>query len=154
MSDEEIHERREPFSPELLADVARFLGDLAFRMIRARVYTSVAACGILDSCLRLLAMLRDRDARRSFMPAEQWLVQHSDLRLSVFRRHLRDEGPHGWPKRVLADTPQVLRFHDRVRLFRDHVRAEHERLGDGDGLVTRPFGTRQRGRLRAAAWRR
>ena len=111
----ELHTEGHPFNVTDLAQLARFLNRLAFRLTwevsgSDRTHQPWTLCGTLmltymslmltspgphviivrqgahvtegrelrrsvrESCLRLLALLADRDARRRFCPPETWLV--------------------------------------------------------------------------------
>ena len=76
--------------------------------------------GLRESCVQLLALLAERDARRQFCPTGLWLVD--ELRYSELHRELREGRPRA--RLLLNSLPWALPFERRVNIFRELVAQE------------------------------
>ena len=156
LSDRELHEDGQPFSKESLSALAAFLNRLAFRFVwelsddasplpssaassfGLAIGVSAAMTGgsaanalrrsLRDSCVSLLALLAERDARRPFCPDGLWLI--TELRYSELHRELLEQKPRA--KRLLNSLPWALPFERRVNVFRELVQKEKESLPGED----------------------
>ena len=146
LDDKELFEERYPFTPEDLAELARYLNRVAYTLVwvhhdeagfvsppsstssSTSSTSAVEAKGrraeLRDASLRLLGLLADRDARRPFCPPGLWLID--EIRYSEIHRELGENRPRA--KRLLASMPWAIPFERRVNLFRDLVRDEKARL--------------------------
>ena len=77
-----------------------------------------------DTCVHLLSLLAERDARRRFCPDGWWLIP--ELRYSELHRELHEGKPRA--KRLLSALPWAVPFERRVNIFRELVAKEKDEL--------------------------
>uniref|UniRef100_A0A0R3W4Q5 HECT-type E3 ubiquitin transferase n=1 Tax=Taenia asiatica TaxID=60517 RepID=A0A0R3W4Q5_TAEAS len=80
---------------------------------------------LFSICLRLLAILYNRDSRCKFTPPHFWLI--CGVKPSAFVSDLRKEKAHA--TFLLKHVPHIIARKERVLLFRELVRADKSALG-------------------------
>lgn len=87
----------------------------------------------VDAASALLHALTARDARRSFCSKNLWLAPNSmKLSPSVAASALQcqiDDGVHTQMTGLLNDCPQSISFDERVKIFRELIKADRKKAG-------------------------
>lgn len=150
LSNEEIYEKEEPLSLNMLCEISQFLNDYVCTAIWSTRHLApeTAAAGAkggkggasspppvalfgkvtLQNASHLLSLLYDQDCRQPFTPKDHWLVTLFSTKEfeAQFERELaarRKNAPLATEpaNRILTQIPHVLPHLFRVRLFRDVV---------------------------------
>jgi len=94
LDDRELFADQHPFRTDELALLAAFCNRTAFRLTWEQPADGAAAPArkeLRDTCVRLLTLLFDRDARRAFCPRGMWLIP--ELSVGLLQSELSDKKP-------------------------------------------------------------
>ncbi|CDS36029.1 ubiquitin protein ligase [Echinococcus multilocularis] len=91
----------------------------------SRISECLQLSTLFSICLRLLAILYNRDSRCKFTPPNFWLI--CGVKPSAFISDLRKEKAHA--TFLLKHVPHIISRKERVLLFRELVRADKAALG-------------------------
>ena len=87
----------------------------------------------INAASELLHALTTRDARRAFAPKELWLAPNSmELEPAVAASALQSQIDGGAPTQItglLNDCPHALSFDERVKIFRELIKADRLKAG-------------------------
>lgn len=94
LDDRELFTEQHPFRTDELALLAAFCNRIAFRLTWEQPACAAvpARKELRDTCVRLLTLLFDRDARRAFCPSGMWLIP--ELSVGQLQSELSDKKPH------------------------------------------------------------
>ncbi|XP_053625281.1 ubiquitin-protein ligase E3B [Plodia interpunctella] len=127
LDDMEMYEQQEPFKLQDFINMSLFLNMFVYKSIMGQLFDlkSIQSNELFNSLHTLLLVLYRRDCRRSYTPANHWLVR--DIRTAQFMADL-EKGKK--PQQVLVQkTPHMIAHGERVRLFRRAVSDEKMVLG-------------------------
>eukprot|EP01052_Picozoa_sp_SAG31_P022426 SAG31_NODE_1784_length_7279_cov_2.932869_3_plen_562_part_00 len=126
IDDSEVHERQFPLSLTELPRLAGFCNQLAFALHwnAASAVDSTASDEpdmIRPLVTKLLALLHERDARRSFTNPQTWAVADKKLAAELDKEVMAETTR---AQAVMTNIPHVLSFERRALLFRQWVELE------------------------------
>jgi hypothetical protein len=76
LDDEELFTQEKYFSLSELREISLFLNQLTYSMIMGNLSAGVSHSGLFNQCHSLLTLLYSRDARRSFVDPDLWLIRY------------------------------------------------------------------------------
>ena len=122
LDDSEVYEKAFPFSLAELEHIAGFCNQLGFLLF----WSSAGTHGenLQKLCAQFLAVLYERDSRRSFTRPQEWLIADTKL-AKAFEKEVMQETSRAL--QIMRHMPHVLPFDRRVLLFRKWVEIEHAR---------------------------
>ncbi|KAJ8725864.1 hypothetical protein PYW08_004047 [Mythimna loreyi] len=127
LDDMEMYEQQNPFKLQDFINMSQFLNMFVYKSIMGQLFDlkTIQSNELFSSLHTLLLVLYRRDCRRSYTPANHWLVR--EIREGQFMADL-EKGKK--PQQVLVQkTPHMIAHGERVRLFRRAVADEKVVLG-------------------------
>ncbi|CAB3235019.1 unnamed protein product [Arctia plantaginis] len=127
LDDMEMYEQQNPFKLQDFVNMSLFLNMFVYKSIMGQLFDlkTIQSNELFSSLHTLLLVLYRRDCRRSYTPANHWLVK--EIREGQFIHDL-EKGKK--PQQVLLQkTPHIIAHGERVRLFRRAVADEKVVLG-------------------------
>ena len=76
LDDEELFTQEKYFSLSELREISLFLNQLTYSMIMGNLSAADSYSGLFSHCHSLLTLLYSRDARRSFVDPDHWLIRY------------------------------------------------------------------------------
>ncbi len=76
LDDEELFTQEKYFSLSELREISLFLNQLTYSMIMGNLSAGDSHSGLFNQCHSLLTLLYSRDARRSFVDPDLWLIRY------------------------------------------------------------------------------
>lgn len=127
LDDLELYEQQRPFTLDDLVAISAFLNTFVFRLVWNGLIDlkTVNTNQLFCSCHTLLMLLYKRDCRRSYTPADHWLIK--DVKVSTFMGDL-EKGKKA-AQVLLQKVPHIIPHKERVVLFRKYVTNEKAVLG-------------------------
>ncbi|KAK9513092.1 hypothetical protein O3M35_001362 [Rhynocoris fuscipes] len=129
LDDIEMYEQQNPFKLSDYVTMSNFLNHFLYKGILTNLFDTKGCDGTVNklfhSAHTLLMVLYRRDSRRSYCPANHWLIK--DIRISSFMNDL--EKGKKTTQLLIAKMPHIIPHAERVQLFRKYVANEKTVLG-------------------------
>ena len=135
LRDAQFFDEQKPFSLDEQRAIAVAVNTLTVRSHasdRTHAMTSDMR-RVLDAASALLHALTTRDARRSFAPQGMWLAPNTiklepSVAASAFQTFI-EQGQGTQITGLLVDCPHAISFDDRVKIFRELIKADRLKAG-------------------------
>ncbi|CAA0829703.1 E3 ubiquitin-protein ligase UPL7 [Striga hermonthica] len=145
LDDMEFYDKQVPFTLEQQQKVASMLNTLVYNSLSR--FTSSRNRSLVDSAVRCLHLLYERDCRRQFCHPSLWLSPGKSNRMPIAvaaRTHevlsAADGSPSSGMGSVVTVMPQVFPFEERVKMFREFIsmdKVSRRLAGEGTGPNSR-----------------
>lgn len=129
LDEEEIFEKRTPFSNKELESICKYVNIFCFRAIWSGAVdeTSANSTGLFHSTHSLLTVLYERDSRRSFSNDPKfWLISYREVKPSSIT--IEYEKKSGKGILMMRKMAHLVPIKDRMLLFRRQVQEDKNRI--------------------------
>ncbi|KAL1566032.1 E3 ubiquitin-protein ligase upl7, variant 3 [Salvia divinorum] len=145
LDDIEFYDKQVPFTLEQQRKITSMLNTLAYNSLSRGISTRYK--GLVDSAVRCLHLLYERNSRRQFCHHSLWLAPGKNNRMPIAvaaRTHevfsAADGAPSPSAGSAITTMPHIFPFEERVKMFREFISMEKvsRRLaGEGTGPGSR-----------------
>ncbi|KAL0344726.1 UNVERIFIED_CONTAM: E3 ubiquitin-protein ligase UPL7 [Sesamum radiatum] len=148
LDDIEFYEKQVPFTLEQQRKIASMVNTLVYNSLSRGVSPQHRA--IVDSAVRCMHLLYERDCRSKFCHPSLWLSPGKNNRMPIAvaaRTHEVSSGADGTASSsmgsVITTMPHVFPFEERVKMFREFIsmdKVSRRLAGEGTGPGSRSIG--------------
>ncbi|XP_057785709.1 E3 ubiquitin-protein ligase UPL7 [Salvia miltiorrhiza] len=145
LDDIEFYDKQVPFTLEQQQKITSMLNTLAYNSLSRGI--SPQYRGLVDSAVRCLHLLYERNSRRQFCHHSLWLAPGKSNRMPIAvaaRTHevftAADGSPSSSTDSVITTMPHIFPFEERVKMFREFIsmdKVSRRLAGEGTGPGSR-----------------